>query len=309
MQRGNHFLVYVSLFIAMCCWGFTFVWYKQVYPGLSPVTLVTLRLFFATVILLFLSVILKKKERVKRKDLPQLLILTLFEPFIYFMCESYGLKYISSTLASLIVAGVPLIAPVAAWYYFRERLTIGNYIGIVFSLAGVYLVIVKEKAIYESTLAGVLLMILAVFSTIGFSVYAKKLSDKYNPFTIVLYQNFFGLLLFLPIFFLTEKTSFFSRSNLTDYAKFIPVIELAVFGSVIAFMLFIFSVSRIGIAKANVFVNTIPVFTAIFAYFILNESFSVIKIVGILVVISGLFLSQAGHLIEKSKKVSADENR
>ena len=50
------------------------------------------------------------------------LLMALFEPFIYFLGESYGLLYVSSTVAAVIVATIPLISPLFAWYFFREKL-------------------------------------------------------------------------------------------------------------------------------------------------------------------------------------------
>jgi drug/metabolite transporter (DMT)-like permease len=77
----------------------------------------------------------------------------------------------------------------------------------------------------------------------------------------------------------------------------LPVIKLAVFGSLLAFVLFIDAIRVIGVTRANVFINLIPVLTAIFSYFILNEQFSVIRIAGVIIVIAGLILSQLGTVI------------
>jgi len=83
----------------------------------------------------------------------------------------------------------------------------------------------------------------------------------------------------------------------------IPIIELAVFGSTIAFLLFTYSVKHLGVTSANAFTNAIPVLTAVFAYFLRDEILTPIKMVGIAVVVSGLFLSQVPR--EKMQKVFA----
>ena len=59
-------------------------------------------------------------------------------------------------------------------------------------------------------------------------------------------------------------------------------------------MLFAYSVRHVGIARANIFSNLIPVFTAIFAFLIVGDRLTVRNGVGMAVVIAGLFLSQAG---------------
>ena len=73
---------------------------------------------------------------------------------------------------------------------------------------------------------------------------------------------------------------------------FKPIIELAVFASCGAFILFAWSVNRIGITKANVFTNCIPVFTALFSFIILGEKLTIQNIIGMMIVIFGLFMSQ-----------------
>jgi drug/metabolite transporter (DMT)-like permease len=73
---------------------------------------------------------------------------------------------------------------------------------------------------------------------------------------------------------------------------FRPIIELAVLCSCGAFILFAYSVKNMGITKANVFSNCIPVFTALFSFFLLGEKLSVQNITGMAIVIAGLFMSQ-----------------
>ncbi|MFO7658275.1 MAG: DMT family transporter [Bacteroidales bacterium] len=298
--------IYLGLLLAMLCWALTFIWYKQAYPVVSPISLVTLRLLIAVVLLFIIVKVSKRLDVISKKDIPGFLLLAFFEPLVYFLGESYGLKYISSTLASLMVATIPLITPFAAYYIFKEKLSPGNYLGIIISVIGIALIIQTGQGNFVSTPLGVSLMLMAVFSTIGFSVYVKKLSPKYNTLTIVFYQNFIGLLFFIPLFILVDKSSLLKTN--VPFSNILPVIYLAVFGSIVAFVLFINSIRYIGIARANVFTNLIPVFTAILSYFILHEQFNGKKIAGIIVVMAGLFLSQARNIFKYFKKNSYANN-
>ena len=73
---------------------------------------------------------------------------------------------------------------------------------------------------------------------------------------------------------------------------FKPIIELAVFASCGAFILFAYSVRNMGITKANVFSNCIPVFTALFSFILLGDKLTFQNMVGMAIVIAGLFMSQ-----------------
>jgi drug/metabolite transporter (DMT)-like permease len=73
---------------------------------------------------------------------------------------------------------------------------------------------------------------------------------------------------------------------------FRPIIQLAVFASSAAFVLFAYSASHMGITKTNVFSNSIPIFTALFSFILLGEELTVQNLVGMAIVVAGLFMSQ-----------------
>lgn len=299
MNFRNFLKVYPVLVFGMALWGLTFIWYKQLYPFFSPISIVTLRLVAAVIILFVIAFSFKQFQIAKKSDLGKFLLLALFEPLIYSLGESFGVKYISSTLASLIIAIIPLVVPIASWFIFREKLRIENYIGIVISVIGVFFVIHNDEGNSGSNMKGILLMLLAVFSTVGFSVYVRILSEKYNPLTIVVYQNFIGLLLFLPLFFIFDSSTFFKSFHTIPLNSYLPVVYLSFFGSVLAFIIFVYAMKVIGISRANVFANLIPVFTALFAFIYLGEKFNFGKIAGMVIVISGVVLSQAGSVVNR----------
>jgi drug/metabolite transporter (DMT)-like permease len=98
------------------------------------------------------------------------------------------------------------------------------------------------------------------------------------------------MIYFLPLFFIFEFPHFLSvKPNLS---VIVLILKLAIFASTLAFILITYVIKKIGLINANIFANLIPVFTAVIAYFILKESFDLKKIIGILVVICGLFISQ-----------------
>ena len=71
------------------------------------------------------------------------------------------------------------------------------------------------------------------------------------------------------------------------------LLALAIFGSTLAFMFYTSAVRAIGIARTSIFANLIPVVTAITSLIILREVIDLSRIVGMLIVISGLFMTQA----------------
>lgn len=282
--------MYVLLVAAMLFWGFSFVWYKMAYQHFLPLTVVFFRLSLSSAFLFLLAATMKKLQHVSRKDLPLLFLVALFEPFLYFIGESFGMQRVSSTLASIIIATIPLFTPVAAYYFFKERISILNIFGIIVSLAGVLIVVKANTSHGSSSLLGVLLIFLAVFSAVGYSLLVKQLTERFNPFTIVAWQNGVGAILFFPLFWFFE----FPRLEMDaiTWKNMLPVVYLTFFASVLAFIFFVNAVATIGASKANIFTNAIPVFTALFSWLLLGEQLSAVKLTGMFIVIAGIVLSQ-----------------
>lgn len=281
---------YVSVVLAMLFWSFTFVWYKHVYVFYNPVTTVFFRLIISSVFLVLLMAPMRKLQRLERKDLKWFVLVTFWQPFLYFIGESYGVKMVSSTLSAVIVATIPLFTPFAMAFFFKERITKMNLSGIIISILGVGLVIYNKDAAGATNPWGIFMLFLAVAAGVGYSIVIKRLSGKYNSISIVTYHNIIGIFMFAPLFFIIDWPTFKTTGIVMD--AWVPLLELAVFGSSFAFIFFTVSIKHLGVTKANAFTNAIPVFTAIFAYFVLGEMLTPIKYAGIGLVICGLFLSQ-----------------
>lgn len=291
--------VIAGLSLAMIFWAFSFVWVKQAYESFNPSTVVLFRLIISATLLYVILKYLKKLNPLKKKDIKWFLLLAFFEPFMYFVGESFGLKYVSSTMGAVIISTIPLFAPVADRLFFKTRVTWLNVTGIVISFTGVLIIVLEKDLSLNAPLYGIMMLFLAVMAAIGYTVVLKKIPMHYNAVSIITYQNAIGSLYFLPLF-LTLDLQHIENTEVSRQAIF-SIVQLAIFASSAAFIFFTSSIRIIGITKANAFVNMIPVFTAIFAWWLLDEPLSVKKFVGIAIVIGGVFISQ----IKKNYAVTA----
>ena len=189
----------------------------------------------------------------------------------------------------MLFRSIPLFAPFMAWVLLGERIKPNNILGIIVSLLGVFLVVYEPNDIHADY-RGLLLLFLAVFSSIFYTTTLRKIPAHYSPLNIIFYQSLLGLIFFIPTFVLVDSKTIATLSITSN--AIVALFMLAVFASVIAFVLFAGTVRKIGVAKSNVFVNLIPVFTAIFSWFILDEQLTLVKWLGIAIVVLGLFVSQ-----------------
>ncbi|MBL7968045.1 MAG: DMT family transporter [Prolixibacteraceae bacterium] len=289
-MKNKTWVPYGAALLSMIFWSFSFVWVKVVYEAYGPLTTVLFRLLISSGLLLLFTFATRKLQKIQPGDLKLFLLLAFFEPFLYFMGESYGLKYVSSTVAAVIVATIPLFSPIAAWYFYKEKLSRTNLYGLIITFLGVSLVVLDTSFSFTASPLGVSLEFLAVAGAIGYASVLKGISHRYNTFTIITYQNLIGALYFLPVWLGFEMNDFMQVPF--NPKAFKAIIQLAIFASTFAFILFTYSVRNLGINKSNIFINVIPVFVAVIAFIVLGDQLNFHQMVGIAIVISGLFLAQ-----------------
>lgn len=276
--------------MAMLLWGMSFVWTKIVFKYYGPITTVFIRLLISSAFLYLISHIFFKQEKINKADYKLFLFSSLLNPFLYFLGESFGLKYVSSTIAAVIIATIPVFTPLAAYFSIRERLSNYNIIGIFVSFFGILVMLLKRDLSLNASPLGVLFLFIGVASAVFYTILLKKLTSRYSPLKIITVQNFIGVIYFLPLFLVFEFRDFISIKP--NFELISTILLLAVFASSLAYIFYAISVREIGVSRANVFSNLMPVFTAIFSYFILAEIFSMNKIIGVLIVILGVFITQ-----------------
>ncbi len=284
-------LTYLALLFSVAVWGMSFVWTSQLLTfGFPPISIVFFRLLIAATFIILVSLAMGKLEIPKRKDVGLFFLMALFEPFLYFIGETFGIQRTSPTLASVIVSTIPLFSPFVAYYLYRERLSFANGLGIVISIIGVCLVIFHRGGETGLTLSGLLLLALAIVAAVFYSAIVKLLSGGYSPYTIVSYQNTIGALYFLPLFLWFDYDTVKSISFTLD--DLFPLVMLAVVASGVAFIFFVNAIAKLGMTRTNMFITLIPVLTAVFASMLGLEELSLLRVLGIVIVIAGLILSQ-----------------
>ncbi len=303
MRLGDRVKAYISILFSMAFFAFSYVWFKIANEAYRPLTIVFFRLAIAVVVLSLFLYFTGRFEKIRKEDRIYFFIIALFEPFLYFIFESHGLTYVSSTVASVLIATIPVFTAIGALIFFREKLNMINYLGVLVSSAGILIFIVAGKSNLSFDIRGMVLMLLAVFCATGYSLILRKLANKYRPVYIVNVQNIIGLSLFMPVFLISEGNHI--KDIVFEPKAAIALIQLALFASCGAFILFGYTVRVIGVTRANLFANIIPVLTAVFAYYSIGEIITVEKFAGIIIMITGLYMAQIQfHFRKKINEVS-----
>lgn len=289
-MKRNLILVYIGLLIAMGFWGISYIWIKIVYRAYNPITMVTFRLLIATPIMFAVGKHLKKIQPIKKGHFHLFFWLAFVQPFLYFICESFGLQTVSPTVASVIITTIPLFTPIGAHYLFKEKMNRFFILGLIIAFIGVLLVIIREDFTLSGSPMGFGLLFMAVAVGVVYTMILKRISRDYSPYTMVTYQNLLGLGGFIPLFLIVDLKHVLTVIPTSDVL--IALLLLALLPTTLAYILYAYAVREIGAANASMFSNILPVFTAVFAWLFLNEVITLRVLSGILLVISGLLISQ-----------------
>lgn len=286
-------LIYVASMFAILLWGMSYIWTDQLIEQEIPIFyFVFVRIFMAGLVLFLFNTAYARIKRIQRQDLGKFFLLAFFEPFIYFICETFGLKLTGSpTLSAMVVATIPLFSIGAGILFFREKINVINIVGILFSLVGIVLVAMAKGELGAHFIWGVVLLVIAVIAEVGHASITKSLSGNYPSQTIVMYQFLIGSIYLFPLF-LWKGLDSFDVEVYFDGDVWYPIICLAILCSSLAFSLWVSTIKNLGVAKSSIFSALIPVAAALIAWVIGHEMLNQRQWVGIGISTLGVILSQ-----------------
>ena len=286
-------LIYIASLFAIILWGMSYIWTdKLIGQGIPIFYFVFVRIFLAGIILFLFNTAYARIKRIQRRDLGKFLLLSFFEPFIYFLCETSGLKLTGSpTLSAMVVATIPIFSIGAGILFFKEKINGINILGICLSLLGIVLVAMAKGELGEHFIWGIALLLVAVISEVGHASITKSLAGNYSSQIIVMYQFLIGSIYLLPVF-LWKGLDGFDYEVYFDGDVWYPIICLAVLCSSLAFSLWVSTIKNLGVAKSSIFSALIPVAAAIIAWVIGHEALNERQWIGIGISTFGVILSQ-----------------
>jgi drug/metabolite transporter (DMT)-like permease len=303
MKQTNNqrtLIAYIAIILSMIFWGISFVWTKELLNANFPVFLIlTTRLLISSILMFTTFFLLHKLEKIQKKDIYKFLLLAFFEPFLYFVGENFSMHYVDASFAAIMIALLPIVNPIALYIFNKEKIGWNLLFGVIISIVGITIMSINPEGQITISWQGVLLLLLAVFAGAGYTIILSRLIHKYSPITITTYQNIIGIFYFLPCLLIFDLGKITSVAWSTE--AIISLILLAVFCSSGAFMLYSYGAKIISVLKVSVFTNAIPVVTIIVAVILGQEQFSIPKILGIVIVVLGLLLTQFGF--NKKKKI------
>lgn len=291
--RQNKTLIYIVSTFAILLWGMSYIWTdKLIAQGIPIFYFVFVRILIAGVVLFLFNAAYGRIKRIQRQDIPKFLLLAFCEPFIYFLCETYGLKLTGSpTLSAMVIATIPIFSVGAGMLFFKEKINAVNMGGMLLSLGGIIMVVMANGELGEHFILGIVFLLIAVIAEVGHASLTKSLAGNYSSQIIVMYQFLIGSVYLLPLFIFKGMEDFDAQTYLSTDVMY-PLICLAVLCSSLAFSLWVSTIKNLGVAKSSIFSALIPVAAALIAWALGHEIMNTRQWIGIAISTLGVILSQ-----------------
>ncbi len=278
--------------IGYTIFGFSLFFSQSALSVTTPIVLLAIRFLVAfailNVMLLFKPFSLNIKG--KGKKLLPLLLLGLTQPVVYFICETYSVSFLPTSLVGIITSICPIASIVFGALLLKEKVTYKKLIFVVISVLGVILTTLGEEINGSITLLGVLLAFGAVIAATAFNLLSRFIKEEFTAFEKTYVMFLLGSVVFTALALITAKGSYVELifTPLKSLRFWLDVIYLAGFSSVGAFFAINYSYAKLRIQEVVVFNSLSTVISIVAGVLFLSEPFGVYQIVGSILVVLGV---------------------
>lgn len=290
MVKSN-FSANAGAFVAAILFGASVVAVRVAVRDIPPLTLAVLRFgqggFLLMLLLLFWA---RDLLRIRRSDIPYLLLLGVIFFTIFPVTFNISLRLTEASRGALMLATMPLWSVLLARAAKKERLSTRQMCGVLLTFAGVGIVLAERGLTFAGTglsLAGDALMLVTALCGAVYGVLAKRMLSRYKALTVTAYTMVFGTLLLVPAAFFEGPASAMARMN-GDTVML--VLFLGIFGGALGYFLWTFALTRLSPTQVAVYVNVNPMIATLLGATLLAEKLTGIFIAGFLAVLGGVLL-------------------
>jgi len=257
--------------------------------GLPPLTVAAVRITLASLILFaVLGVLDRKSLRIRARDVPFFLLFGLICVALLQASWAYAVSLIDVSAATVLNYTAPAWAALFAWPLLGERIDRRKGMALLFTAAGVALIVRIFDAQFLSVNVTGLLWGLGSGVTYGlYGIFSRRALERYSPWTIITYTFAAGALFLLVTQSVGSIRSAFSQPGATVW-----LVVLALVPTAIGYALYTFALRFLEATVATILATIEPVMAALWAAAFLGESLTWPQIVGGALVIAGVIALQ-----------------
>ncbi len=284
IMKGHLLAIFTIL-----CWGATFVSTKVLLTDFTPIEILITRFSIGlTILYIIRPQKLKLRHEVHRK---YLVVAALAGITLYYLMENLALTYTYASNVGIISSTAPLFAAILASFVLRKhRLNGPFFIGFIVAITGIIFIALEESHLNINPKGDILALTGAVLWAV-YAVVLKKICNFGYDMIIITREIFlYGIILMIPaIIYMGYDVDLIHLLKPVNLAN---MLYLGICASAICFITWNFATKYLGVVKTTAYIYASPVVTVIIAYIFLGEPISMYKVIGMVLAILGLIISQ-----------------
>lgn len=252
--------------------------------SLTPAKLVFYRFLIGYLVVLLAY---PKQEKMELKDRLGMLLFGFIGVTVYYLCESYALKYTYAANVSILVTFAPLITVFLSRLFNKdERISRRFILGSTIALLGVALVIFNGKVVLKLNPLGDLLALGAAVCWSVYSLLLRHYAKRYSEMFLSRQILFNGCITLLPLAVFDSGP--WNLLALVEPLNLFSLLLLGALASGICYVLWNVANVKIGIVAANAYVYVSPFVTLVAAYLFLKQPVTLMSLFGCILIIGGV---------------------
>ncbi len=289
--------------------GLSFLFSKTALLYVTPLGLIAYRFLLAWIIFLLLISLKIIKIEIKKHMIKYMLLSALFQPVIYFLGETYGLQYIGSGEAGLMIAIIPIFVTILSGIILKEKPKPIQYLFIILSVSGVIVIQLNEISHASDQWIGFVLLFIAVLAASFFNITTRHITKTITPITSTFFMISMGAITFNILYI----ASLISGNQLDTYITnlghiqlLLPILYLGSIASIGGFFLVSYSLKHLPAHVSSIYTNISTVIAMIAGMIFLHEHLAIYHFIGAFMILLGVYgtvrfqsyLSKTDYMIE-----------
>ena len=282
-------------FAVLCIsWGFTWLAIKIGVAQAPPLFFAGTRFVAAGIIIVLISLLMKKKIKLEKKEIFPLLSSTFFLISLSFGFMFYGGKFVSASLTAIIAQGMmPIMLPIFSASFKHEKLGLHKIMAGSLSFIGLFFIF-YTKIYYKGTYQEIMGIIALVCSMLAYclgSILSRDLLAKNDSFVISFYQNLIGGIILLIGSYLWEYPQVLNYHHYFTTKIILAWAFLVIIGTVVGFSLYLYLLKTWGASKISSYALITPLIAMVSEAIYTRNMVSTNELIGIFILLSATMVS------------------
>ena len=288
-MKNNTVSATIAALMAQVIFGFSFMFTKIALQYASPLTVIADRYIMAFIGLTVVMLITRTKIRFM-KNMWKLIVMSIFQPVLYFLFESYGIQMTTSAFSSIMISLIPVMCMISGVLFLGEVPSPLQYVFTALSVLGVVITALAGGADGTVTYLGVMLLFGAVLSSVAYNTASRKISAQFTALERTYAMTVIGLIVFVLIAVVENIHN--PQNIIINFANpsyTMSILYLGIVSSVVAFLLLNYANTHLPVAKTTVFSNITTVVSVFAGAVFLDEKLTLETVIATAMIVVGVW--------------------